>query len=68
MLRAIDERREDGRAVFGLVRSHGTTYPEATRLLGASAVTVKRQLSRSVRLLAERLVDHRPGERPADSI
>jgi DNA-directed RNA polymerase specialized sigma24 family protein len=68
MLRAIDELREDERAVFDLVRAQGTTFPEVARLLDASAVTVKRPLSRSVRLLAERLADHRPGESPADSI
>jgi DNA-directed RNA polymerase specialized sigma24 family protein len=68
MLRAIDELPEDEREVFDLVRAHGKTYPEAAQLLGASAVTVKRRLSRSVRLLAGQLADHRPGERPADSI
>jgi RNA polymerase sigma-70 factor (ECF subfamily) len=68
MLRAIDELPEDEREVFDLVRIQGLTQAEAAELLGVSAVTVKRRLSRGLSLLAERLADLRPGERPPDSI
>jgi RNA polymerase sigma factor (sigma-70 family) len=66
MLRAIDELPEDEREAFDLVRIQGLTQAEAAQLLGVSAVTVKRRLSRGLRLLAERLADLRPGERPPD--
>jgi RNA polymerase sigma-70 factor (ECF subfamily) len=68
MLRAIDELPEDEQEVFDLVRIQGMTQAEAAELLGVSAVTVKRRLSRGLRLLAERLADLRPGEDPPDSI
>jgi RNA polymerase sigma-70 factor (ECF subfamily) len=67
-LRAIDELPEDERKVFDLVRIQGMTQAEAAQLLGVSAVTVKRQLSRGLRLLAEQPADLRPGEKPPDSI
>ena len=68
MLRAIDELPEDEREAFDLVRIQGMTQVEAAQLLGVSAVTVKRRLSRGLRLLAEQLADLRPGEDPPDSI
>jgi RNA polymerase sigma factor (sigma-70 family) len=68
MLRAIDELPEDEREVFDLVRIQGMTQVEAAGLLGVSAVTVKRRLSRGLRLLTEQLADLRPGENPPDSI
>jgi DNA-directed RNA polymerase specialized sigma24 family protein len=37
-------------------------------LVGVSTVTVKRRLSRDLRLLAEQLADLRPGEDPPESI
>jgi RNA polymerase sigma-70 factor (ECF subfamily) len=67
MLRAIDELPEDEREVFDLVRIQGMTQAEVAQLLGVSAVTVKRRLSRGLRLLAERLADLRPREEPHDS-
>jgi RNA polymerase sigma factor (sigma-70 family) len=67
MLRAIDELPEDEREVFDLVRIQGMTQTEAAQLLGVSAVTVKRRLSRGLRLLAERLADLRPREDPLES-
>jgi RNA polymerase sigma-70 factor (ECF subfamily) len=67
MLRAIDERPEDEREVFDMVRIQGMTQAEAAQLLGVSAVTVKRRLSRGLRLLTEQLADTRPGENPPDS-
>jgi RNA polymerase sigma-70 factor (ECF subfamily) len=68
MLRAVDEWPDDGRAVFDVVRAHGTTYPEAAQSLGGSAVTVNRRLNRGLRLLSEQLTDLRPGARPPGSI
>ncbi len=68
MLRAIDELPEDEREAFDLVRIQGMTQTETAQLLGVSAVTVKRRLSRGLRLLAERLAALRPGEDPPDSI
>jgi RNA polymerase sigma-70 factor (ECF subfamily) len=68
MLRAIDELPEDEREAFDLVRIQGMTQVEAAQLLGVSVVTVKRRMSRGLRLLAERLADLRPGEDPPDSI
>jgi RNA polymerase sigma-70 factor (ECF subfamily) len=67
-LRAIGELPGDEREAFDLVRSQGMTQAGAAQLLGASAVTVKRRLSRGLRLLTEQLSDLRPGERPPDSI
>jgi RNA polymerase sigma-70 factor (ECF subfamily) len=68
MLQAIDELPEEEREVFDLVRIEGMTQIEAAQVLGVSTVTVKRRLSRGLRLLAEQLADLRPGEDPADSI
>jgi RNA polymerase sigma factor (sigma-70 family) len=68
MLRAIDQLPEDEREAFDLVRVQGMTQAEAAQLLGVSAVTVKRRLSRGLRLLTEQLADLRPGENPPDSI
>jgi DNA-directed RNA polymerase specialized sigma24 family protein len=68
MLRAIDGLPEGEREAFDVVRIQGMTQAEAARVLGVSAVTVKRRLSRGLRLLAEQLADLRPGEKPPDSI
>ena len=68
MLEAIDELPEDEREAFDLVRVQGMTQTEAAQVLGVSAVTVKRRLSRGLRLLTEQLADLRPGEKPPDSI
>ncbi len=57
MLEAIDALPEDEREVFGLVRIQGMSQPEAATLLGVSAKTVQRRLSRSLILLTEALVD-----------
>ena len=67
-LRAIDELPEDQREVFDLVRIQEMTQSEVAQVLGVSAVTVNRRLSRGLRLQAEQLVDLRPGEDPPDSI
>jgi hypothetical protein len=42
------------------------TQTKAAQLLGVSAATMKRLLSRGLRLSAEQLADLRPGERPPD--
>jgi RNA polymerase sigma factor (sigma-70 family) len=68
MLRAIDELPEEEREVFDLVRIQGMTQTEVAQVLGVSAVTVKRRLSRGLRHLAEQLADLRPGEEPPESI
>jgi RNA polymerase sigma-70 factor (ECF subfamily) len=68
MLRAIDELPEDEREVFDLVRIQGMAQVEAAQLLGVSTVTVKRRLSRGLRLLEEQLADLHPGEDSPDSI
>ena len=44
------------------------TQAEAAQVLGVSAVTVKRWLSRGLRLVTEQLADFRPGEEPPDAI
>jgi RNA polymerase sigma-70 factor (ECF subfamily) len=67
MLRAIEDLPEDEREVFDLVRIQGMTQAEAAQLLGVSAATVKRRLSRGLSLLAEQLADLRPGEEPPGS-
>jgi RNA polymerase sigma-70 factor (ECF subfamily) len=60
MLEAIDSLPDDEREVFGLVRIQGMTHTETARLLGVSAVTVKRRLNRGLRLLTDKLSDLRP--------
>jgi RNA polymerase sigma factor (sigma-70 family) len=68
MLRAIGELPEDEREVFDLVRIQGMTQVEAAQLIGVSTVTVKRRLTRGLRLLEEQLADLRPEEDTPDSI
>jgi RNA polymerase sigma-70 factor (ECF subfamily) len=68
MLPAMGELPEEEREVFDLVWIDGMTQAEAAQVLGVSAVTLKPRLSRGLRLLAERLDDLRPGERPPDPI
>ena len=50
------------REAFDLVRIQGMTQTEAAQVLGVSAMTVKRRLQRSLRLLSEALSDLRPGQ------
>ena len=68
MLRAIGELPEDEREVFDLVRIQGMAQAEAAHVLGVSAETVKRRLSRGLRLLAEQRADLSPDEEPPDSV
>jgi RNA polymerase sigma-70 factor (ECF subfamily) len=44
------------------------TQAEAAQVLGVSAVTVKRRLSRGLRLRTEQLADLRPGEKRPDTV
>ncbi len=50
------------------MRVRRVTQAEAAQLLGVPAVTVKRRLSRGLRLLTEPLADLRPDEKPPDAI
>jgi RNA polymerase sigma factor (sigma-70 family) len=67
ILAAIGELPEDEREAFDLVRVQGMTQAEAAQMLGVSAVTVKRRLSRGLRLLTEKLGDLRPSGGPPGS-
>jgi RNA polymerase sigma factor (sigma-70 family) len=67
MLGAIGELPKDEREVFDLVRIQGMTQVEAAQLLDVSTVTVKRRLTRGLRLLEEQLADLRPEEDTPDS-
>ena len=44
------------------------TQAEAAQVIGVSAVTVTRWLSRGLRLVTEPLADLRPDENPPDAI
>jgi RNA polymerase sigma-70 factor (ECF subfamily) len=68
VLRAIGELPKDEQEVFDPVRVRWITKTEAAQLLGVSAATVKRRLSRGLRLLTEHLADLRPGEKPPDTV
>jgi RNA polymerase sigma factor (sigma-70 family) len=67
MLRAIEALPDGEREAFDLVRVQGLAQVEAAQLLGVSTVTVRRRLTRGLRLLAEQLADLQPGEDPPDS-
>ena len=68
MLEAIGDLPEEEREAFDLVRIQGMTQAEAAHVLGVSAETVKRRLSRGLRLLAEQRADLSPDEEPPDSV
>jgi RNA polymerase sigma-70 factor (ECF subfamily) len=68
MLRAIDELPEDEREAFDLVRIQRMTQVEVAQLLGVSTVTVKRRMTRGLRLLEEQLADLRTTEDTSDAI
>jgi RNA polymerase sigma factor (sigma-70 family) len=67
MLRTVGELPKDEQEVFDLVRIQGMTQVEAAQLLGVSTVTVKRRLTRGLRLLEQQLADLRPEEDTSDS-
>jgi RNA polymerase sigma factor (sigma-70 family) len=60
MLEAIDRLPEGEREAFDLVRIQGMTQAEAARVLGVSAMTVRRRLNRGLQLLTATLGDLRP--------
>jgi RNA polymerase sigma-70 factor (ECF subfamily) len=64
MLEAIESLPEEEREVFSLVRIQGMTQTEAADVVGVSAKTVQRRLTRSLLLLAEKLSDLEPPARP----
>jgi RNA polymerase sigma-70 factor (ECF subfamily) len=67
ILSAIDRLPEAEREAFDLVRIQGMSQAEAAQLLGVSAMTVSRRLSRGLQLLAVSLGDLYPGGNPATS-
>ena len=66
ILAAIDGLPEGEREAFDLVRIQGLTQAEAAQVLGVSLRTVKRWVSRGLRLLMARLADLGPGDTPAE--
>jgi RNA polymerase sigma-70 factor (ECF subfamily) len=60
ILDAIESLPEDEREAFDLVRIQGMSQAEAARVLGVSAMTVNRRLSRSLQLLTSTLKDLGP--------
>jgi RNA polymerase sigma-70 factor (ECF subfamily) len=63
MLESIDNLPVAEREAFDLVRIQGMAQAEAAKVLGVSAMTVKRRLNRSLQLLTETLGDLRPDEK-----
>jgi RNA polymerase sigma factor (sigma-70 family) len=62
MLDAIKQLPEDEREAFELVRIQGMSQAEAGGVLGVSAATINRRVSRSLQLLADALGDLYPDE------
>ena len=62
ILEAIESLPEDEREAFDLVRIQGMSQAEAARVLGVSAMTVNRRLSRSLQLLTATLKDLGPNK------
>jgi RNA polymerase sigma factor (sigma-70 family) len=67
MLEAINELPGDEREAFELVRVQGMSYSEAAKVLDVSPQTAKRWVTRSLRVLTERLSDLRPEDTFPDS-
>jgi RNA polymerase sigma factor (sigma-70 family) len=61
MLAAIEGLPDDEREIFDLIRIQGLSYAEAARVVDISVKTVQRRLNRARLLLAEELVELRPG-------
>jgi RNA polymerase sigma factor (sigma-70 family) len=66
ILEAIEGLPEGEREAFDLVKIQGLTYAEAAEVLGVSLRTVKRWVSRGLRLLTARLADLGPGDTPPE--
>jgi RNA polymerase sigma-70 factor (ECF subfamily) len=60
MLEAIERLPEGEREAFDLVRIQGMSQAEAAEVLGVSAMTVSRRLSRCLQTLTATLADLRP--------
>jgi RNA polymerase sigma factor (sigma-70 family) len=61
MLAAIDGLPDEEREIFDLIRIQGLSYADAARIVDVSVKTVQRRLNRARLLLAEELVELRPG-------
>jgi len=68
MLEAIESLPEEEREVFSLVRIQGMAQTEAADVLGVSAKTVQRRLTRCLLLLAEKLGDLQPPVPPKTGV
>jgi RNA polymerase sigma-70 factor (ECF subfamily) len=68
MLEAIGDLPEEEREAFDLVRIEGMTQAEGAQVLGISAVTMKRRLSRGLRHRTEQMADLRPIEKPPGTV
>jgi RNA polymerase sigma-70 factor (ECF subfamily) len=62
ILEAIEQLPESEREAFELVRIQGMSQAEAAGVLGVSAATVNRRVSRSLQLLADSLGDLYPDD------
>ena len=68
MLDAIERLPEQEREAFELVRIQGMSQSEAGGVLGVSAATVNRRLSRGLQLLAAELGDLYPDDEDPDEL
>ena len=66
ILEAIEGLPEGEREAFDLVKIQGLTHAEAAGVLGVSLRTVKRWVSRGLRLLMARLADLGSGDTPSE--
>ena len=66
ILEAIESLPDEEREVFSLVRIQGLAQTEVADLLGTSAKTVQRRLSRALISLAEKLSDLNPTQPPSN--
>jgi RNA polymerase sigma factor (sigma-70 family) len=62
MFEAISRLPDAEREAFELVRLQGMNQAEAARILGVSAMTVKRRLNRGLQFLSEELSDLQPND------
>jgi RNA polymerase sigma factor (sigma-70 family) len=67
MLAAIDNLPNSEREAFDLVRIQGMSQNEAARVIGVTAMTVKRRLDRGLQVLAQSLGDLNPAAGATDT-